>query len=56
MSTLFVARVLRTFDSREPLLLALVGRRLHKNLDRGRPGTHVEVERLLEILTCGRFW
>ena len=49
MCTLFVARVAQISNLR----LALVGRRSHKNLDRGR---HVKVKRLSEFLTCGRFW
>ena len=48
MCTLFVARVAQISNLR----LALVGRRSDKTLDGGR---HVEVKRLSEILTCGRF-
>ena len=46
MCTLFVARVAQS----SKLRLALVGRRSHKNLDRGR---HVEVKRLSEFLRGG---
>ena len=48
MCTLFVARVAQISNLR----LALVGRRSHKNLDRGR---HVEVKRLSEFLRAGDF-